>query len=133
MNNFLVTLGLNLITVVFAFALGYHEGEVAERERVNAAVIQEQINHAKSIAEATNSLTLASSEYDRVKSERDQLVERLRNSARANGKADSLGACEARVARLEGVVAGLHELVERCDSGWHGCAARKDALSEVVK
>lgn len=133
MNNFLVTLGLSLIAVVVAFGVGYHEGEVAERERVNAAVTQEQINHAKSIAEATNSLTLASNEYDALKRERDQLVERLRNSARANGKADSLGACAARVARLEGMVERLHGLAERCDAGWHGCAARKDALSEVVK
>jgi hypothetical protein len=31
------------------------------------------------------------------------------------------------------MVQRLSELVEGCNSGWHGCAKRKDALIEVVK
>lgn len=131
--NTLTSIAIVALGVVLVFAGGYESGKTAERERMNAIVTQEQINHAKSVSEATNTISLASSEYDAVKRERDQLVERLRNSARASAKADSLVACHARVARLEGMVSRLHGLVERCDAGWHGCAARKDALSEVVK
>ena len=133
MRETIASILIGALATILVFASGYESGKTAERERMNAIVTQEQIKHAKSVAEATNSIVAASHEYDAIKSERDQLVERLRNAARANGKADSLGACEARVARLEGVVAGLHELVERCDSGWHGCASRKDALIEVIK
>ena len=131
--NGIVSVAVSVIAAILVFTSGYESGKSAERERMNEIVLQEQIKHAKSVAEATNSIVTASAEYDSVKRERDSLVERLRNSARANGKADSLGACAARVARLEGMVERLHGLAERCDAGWHGCAARKDALSEVVK
>jgi hypothetical protein len=34
---------------------------------------------------------------------------------------------------LAAMVRDLHDLAEKCDSGWHGCASRKDALTEAVK
>ena len=105
----------------------------AQLDAINLEVQQEQVRHAKKLSEATNSIVTASNEYDAVRAERDALIERLRKSASSGQAGDSLGACNARVARLEGMVAGLHKLVESCDSGWHGCAARKDALIEAVK
>jgi len=131
--NTLTSITIGALAAILVFVSGYESGKMAERERMNAIVTQEQINHAKSLAEAANSLTLASNEYDSVKSERDVLARKLRIATSGGGQADSAGACEARAARLENMVDGLLDLVERCDSGWHGCAARKDALSEAVK
>ena len=131
--NYLTSFIIGALAAVLVFVSGYESGKTAERERMNAIVTQEQINHAKSLAEATNSLTLASSEYDRVKSDRDSLSRRLLQYTRGGSKGSAAGACEARAARLEGMVEQLHGLVEACDGGWHGCAARKDALAEVVK
>ena len=132
-SDFLFNVGATLIFVVVAFCAGYWDGMSAERERMNEIVLQEQANHAKSVSEATNSLVTASNEYDAVKRERDALALKLRRATSGSGKADSAGACEARVARMEKLVEQLHGLVERCDSGWHGCAVRKDALTETVK
>lgn len=131
--NSLTSILIGTLAAVLVFVSGYESGKTAERERMNAIVTQEQIKHAKSVAEATNSIVTASNEYDAVRAERDALIERLRKSASSGQAGDSLGACNARVARLEGMVAGLHKLVERCDAGWHGCAVRKDALVETVK
>lgn len=129
----LTSITIVALGVVLVFAGGYESGKSAERERMNEIVIKEQINHAKSVSEATNSLVTASAEYDSVKRERDALALKLRRATSGSGKTDSAGACEARAARLERMVERLHELVERCDSGWNGCARRKDALSEAVK
>jgi hypothetical protein len=131
--NSLTSIAIMALAAVLVFASGYESGKTAERERMTAIVTQEQIKHAKSVAEATNSIVAASNEYDAVKSERDRLADRLRRATSGSGKADSAGACEARAARLENMVDGLLDLVERCDAGWNGCARRKDALSEAVK
>lgn len=123
-----------LVVLVFgAYLAGRTDGVKAERERMNELVQKEQINHAKQLSKANDSLVVASKEYDCVKSERDRLALKLRRATSTNGQGFADGACATRVARLEAMVNGLHELVERCDSGWHGCAARKDALVEAVK
>ena len=103
-------------------------------EAIERAADQERIKNAKQLSTAADSLVAASREYDSVKSERDRLALRLRQSvSNSGGAANSAGACEVRATRLEGVVRDLHELVERCDSGWHGCASRKDALVQAVR
>lgn len=102
-------------------------------EGMREAVIQQEKDHAKKLATATNSITLAAAEYDSVRAERDALSRKLLRAAGAAGAGDTLGACQARNSRLESMVGELHSLVEACDSGWHGCASRKDALSEVVR
>jgi hypothetical protein len=133
MRETITSILIGALAAVLVFASGYESGKTAERERMNEIVLQEQINHAKSVSEATNSLVTASNEYDAVKRERDALALKLRRATSDSSKGSAAGACEARVARLEEMVEQLHGLVERCDSGWHGCAARKDALSEAVK
>lgn len=129
----LTSIAVGALAVVLVFAGGYESGKKAERERMNELVIKEQINHAKSVSEATNSLVTASAEYDSVKRERDALALKLRRATSGGSKGSAAGACEARVASLERMVDGLLDLVERCDAGWNGCARRKDALSEAVK
>ncbi len=131
--NSLASIAIGALAAILVFASGYESGKVAERERMNEIVIKEQISHAKSLAEATNTISAASREYDGLKSERDALALKLRQYASANGKTSAQRLDESRVTRLERMVADLQQLVEQCDAGWHGCAARKDALSEAVK
>ena len=105
----------------------------SELSKIKSFALQQEVEHAKKLATATDSILVASREYDVVRSERDVLSRKLLDATRRSREADSLGACEARAARLATMVRGLHELAEKCDAGWHGCAARKDALVEVVK
>ena len=105
----------------------------SQLEAINKAVQEEQINHAKQLSKASDSLVLASKEYDSVRAERASLVARLRKSASGGSAGDSLDTCRVRASRLEAMVADLHELVEACDRGWQGCASRKDALIDVVR
>ena len=100
---------------------------------IDAAVEQERIDYVKRLSTATDSILVASREYDAVRAERDVLSDRLRKQVGSRAAGDSPGACVARVADLERMVADLHGLVEKCDNGWHGCASRKDALTEIVK
>ena len=130
--NTLTSIAIGALSAILVFVSGYESGKMAERERMNELVIKEQINHAKSVSEATNSIVAASNEYDSVKRERDALALKLRRATSSSKDGSSAGTCEARTARLERMVERLHELVERCDSGWNGCARRKDALVEAV-
>ena len=133
MNGRVVGTVLALVFVAAVYVSGRMDGIEAERARFNELANKERTEHAKKLSEATNTIVAASREYDSVKSERDALAERLRKQLRAGGKASAGGACEARVARMEKLVEQLHGLVEKCDAGWHGCAARKDALVQAVK
>lgn len=105
----------------------------AQLDAINQEVQQEQVRHAKKLSEATNTIVTASREYDAVRAERDVLSDRLRKQVGGRAAGNSAGTCEARAAKLARMVDELSGLVERCDNGWHGCAVRKDALSEVVK
>ncbi len=132
MNN-LYSLLIGALAVVLVFASGYETGKTAERERMNEVITQEQMSHAKSLAKAADTISVASREYDAVRSERDVLSRKLLDATRRRPEADSLGTCQRRVTDLEGMVTDLHGLVEKCDSGWNGCARRKDALVEAMK
>ena len=105
----------------------------SELSKIKSFAHQQEVEHAKKLATATDSILVASREYDVVRSERDVLSRKLLDATRRSREADSLGACAARIASLEAMVRDLHGLAEKCDAGWHGCASRKDALSEVVK
>ena len=131
--NSLYSLLIGALATVLVFASGYETGKTAERERMNEVITQEQMSHAKSLAKAADTISVASREYDAVRSERDVLSRRLLDATRRRPEDDSLGTCQRRVADLEGMVTDLHGLVEKCDAGWNGCARRKDALVEAVK
>jgi hypothetical protein len=105
----------------------------SELSKIKSFAHQQEVEHAKKLATATDSILVASREYDAVRSERDVLSRKLLDATRGSSKADTLGTCQRRVADLESLVGQLHGMVEKCDAGWHGCAARKDALSEVIK
>ncbi len=105
----------------------------SELSKIKSFAHQQEVEHAKKIATATDSILVASREYDAVRSERDVLSRKLLNATRRGREADSLGTCQRRVTDLESMVRDLHGMVEKCDAGWNGCARRKDALVEAVK
>ena len=105
----------------------------SELSKIKQFAQQQELEHAKKLAAATDSILVASREYDAVRSERDALSSRLRRATSSGGQGVADGACAARIASLAAMVADLHELVEACDRGWQGCASRKDALIEVIK
>ena len=131
--NSLYSLLIGALAAVLVFASGYESGKTAERERMNEVIKQEQITHAKSLAKAADTISVASREYDAVRSERDVLSRKLFDATHRSTEADSLGTCQRRVTDLESMVGQLHGMVEKCDAGWNGCAKRKDALIEVIK
>ena len=126
---------LIILALCVLLALSEWQNNALQKEiaAMKEAAYQEEIKHAKQLSTATDTIVAASREYDALKLSRDDLLARLRQQVRGGGKTDSAGTCEARTARLARMVDELSGLVEKCDSGWHGCAARKDALSEAVK
>jgi len=125
----LIVLALGVLLALFEWQNNVLQKEIAAMKE---AVYQEEIKHAKQLSKATDTIVAASREYDALKLSRDDLLARLRQQVRGSGKADSTGTCEARAAKLARMVDELSGLAEKCDSGWHGCATRKDAVVEVL-
>jgi hypothetical protein len=125
------------ITILLAVAFLFTKAEAlrldSELSKIKEFTHQQEVDHAKKLSTATNSILIASREYDSVRSERDALSRRLRNATSSDRETAPGGACTARVTELEGMVRDLSELVEACDTGWNLCATRKDALIEVVR
>jgi hypothetical protein len=99
------------------------------------ALEQARAENIKGLEDATNSLLLADQRYQRIVADRSALLDRLRRSTadKPSQDGDSLGACQARATALGAMVRDLSDMAEKCDSGWHECAKRKDALIEVIK
>ena len=112
----------------------YYLHQIDEIKAAHAeAIAKAKDENIKGLANATESILLADKRYSSLLNERNTLLARLRNSTRANQGSDSINACQSRVTNLGRMVQELSGLVENCNSGWHGCAKRKDALIEVVK
>jgi hypothetical protein len=112
----------------------YYLHQIDEIKAVHAeAIAKAKDENIKGLANATDSILLADKRYSSLLNERNDLLARLRNSTRTDKTPDSLNACRTRNADLGNMVQQLSGLVEECNSGWHGCAKRKDALIEVVK
>jgi hypothetical protein len=122
-----------LLAVAFLFTKAEALRLDSELSKIKEFSRQQEADHAKKLATATDSILIASREYDSVRSERDALSRKLRSATSGSGKATPGGACTARVAELEGMVRDLSDLVKACDTGWNLCATRKDALIEVIK
>ena len=61
----------------------YYSAEIAGMQRKQAEAVQkEQTTHAAKLAAATDTILLAQSEYDAVRSELDRALGRLRNAPR---------------------------------------------------
>ena len=127
------------IALVSAFLSGfcvrsYYLHQIDEIQAAHAeAIAKAKDENIRGLANATDSILLADKRYSALVDERNDLLARLRNSTRTNQGTDSINACNARNADLGRMVQELSGLVENCNSGWHGCAKRKDALIEVVK
>lgn len=112
----------------------YYLHQIDEIKAAHAeAIAKAKDENIKGLANATDSILLADKRYSSLLNERNTLLNRLRNSTRTDKTPDSLNACQSRNADLGNMVQQLSGLVEECNSGWHGCAKRKDALIEVVK
>jgi hypothetical protein len=122
-----------LLAVAFLFTKAENIRLDSELSKIKEFSRQQEADHAKKLATATDSILIASREYNVVRSERDALSRKLRSATSGSREADSLGSCTARITQLEGMVRDLSELVAQCDSGWNLCATRKDALIEVVR
>ena len=112
----------------------YYLHQIDEIKAAHAeAIAKAKDENIQGLANATDSILLADKRYSSLLNERNDLLTRLRISTRANKGTDSINACIQRNADLGRMVQELSGLVENCNSGWHGCAKRKDALIEVVK
>lgn len=132
---------VSLVVYVLCFGAGvvvtalYYRHDMAQAEVARSAAVADQAKlNAKGLSDATNTILLAQAQYDSVKRERDNLLERLRNTA--GGVSQSGSACatsDGRIAELQRMVTELSELAAQCQDGWQRCATRHDALVEVVK
>lgn len=122
-----------LLAVAFLFTKAEALRLDSELSKIKEFSRQQEVDHAKKLSTATNSILIASREYDSVRSERDSLSRKLHSATSGGRETAPGGACTERVADLERMVGELSELVKACDTGWNLCATRKDALIEVVR
>ena len=112
----------------------YFSREIADMQRIQAIAVKEaEESHARKLAKATDTIVRAQSDFATVRAERDRALERLRNHQRTGADTRSVNALRSRVAELEDMVRRLAEAGSKCDDGWHRCAARYDALTQVLK
>lgn len=145
MNKGLITFVLNAAAGVCLFFIcayvGYHaaelkyEKQIAEMERAQAIALKEaQESHAAGLAKATDTILLASSEYDTLRAELDSYRTRLRDAnRRRSAEGNSADALNARVTELEKLVQRLVDAGSECGRHYQRSAANHDALAEILK
>lgn len=131
-----------LAGVALGFVIGsqvtslWYENQIAETEKEIAATVEElRIKNAEQQSKATDTILLAQDEYRALASERDTLVERLRNQQSASHRTperNTEAALRKRVADLEKLVGELSQAAAKCDSGWQRCATKLDALIDAI-
>ena len=129
-----------VVAVVLAFGAGawltsaHYGREIADMERAQAIVLKEaQESHAAGLAKATDTILLASSEYNDLCAELDRARARLRHAdGHSSAGGDSADALKKRVVRLEGLVQRLADSGSECGRLYQRCAANHDALAEAV-
>ena len=129
-----------MVAVVLAFGAGawltsaHYDREIALMEAAQSDALRAaERKNAEGLAKATDTILLASSEYDDLRAQLDSYRARLRH-ADGNGSAggDSADALKKRVARLEGLVQRLADSGSECGRLYQRCAANHDALAAVV-
>ena len=129
-----------MVAVVLAFGAGawltsaHYDREIALMEAAQSDALRAaERKNAEGLAKATDTILLASSEYDTLRAELDRARARLRH-ADGNGSAggDSADTLKKRVARLEGLVQRLADSGSECGRLYQRCAANHDALAAVV-
>lgn len=112
------------------------EAQIADfKAQMASAVSNQRKDYEKRISEATSRLVLESRRADVARTERDDLLNRLRvASARADGaSANSDRSYRAEYAQCRKFLTEGSELLVSCDSLARRIAKEKDALAEVVK
>lgn len=135
------------VVVIFVIAIGvYYAGYSAANKECKLKITkmeltqQEAINderkkQSEKLSASANTILLAQSEYDILRTERDNLLKRLRESSAANisKPGHSVESLRKRIAELEGMVERMAEAASRCGDGFERCAQKHDALVEIVK
>ena len=112
------------------------EAQIADfKAQMASAVSDQRKDYEKRISEATSRLVLESRRADVARTERDDLLNRLRvASARADGAtADSDRSYRAEYAQCRKFLIEGSELLSEGDQLARRIAREKDALSEIVK
>ena len=112
------------------------EAQIADfKAQMASAVSDQRKDYEKRISEATSRLVLESRRADVARTERDNLLNRLRvASARADGAtADSNRSYRAEYAQCRKFLIEGSELLSEGDQLARRIAREKDALSEIVK
>lgn len=131
---------VGFIAFLAAFGSGYyaascHYGEViANMEKAQAeAVAQAEKKNAQGLSKATDTINLASAEYNDLRAELDRARARLRHAnGRSSTSGDSADVLGRRVAELEAMVQRLVESGSECGRLYQRCASTHDALSKAV-
>lgn len=113
-----------------------YEAQIAtEREQTALAIKEQGKDYERRLSEATSKLVLESRRADVARTERDDLLRRLRvASARADGAtADSDRSYRAEYAQCRKFLGEGAELLAEADDLARRIAREKDALAEVVK
>ena len=113
-----------------------YEAQIAtEREQTALAIKEQGKDYERRLSEATSKLILESRRADVARTERDDLLNRLRvASARADGaSANSDRSYRAEYAQCRKFLTEGSELLVSCDSLARRIAKEKDALAEIVK
>ena len=132
-----------IVVVGIASAFGGHwltkehyEAQIAsEREQIALAVKQQKEDYEKRISTATSRLVLESRRADTARTERDDLLRRLRvaNARADRADTDSNSVDRAEYARCRRFLEEGAGLLAEGDDLARRIAREKDALSEIVK
>ena len=136
----LLSAAFGFVCFLVAFGSGYYaaachyDEEIAQMKKAEAeAVAGAEKKNATSLAKATDTINLASAEYNDLRAELDRARARLRHANGNGGAGNSANALAKRVAELEGVVQRLVESGSECGRLYQRCASNHDALAEAVK
>ncbi len=130
-----------MAAVVLAFGAGawltsaHYDREIALMEAAQSDALRAaERKNAEGLAKATDTILLASSEYDALRGDLDSYRARLRDAnRRRSAEGDSADALNARVTELEKLVQRLVDAGSECGRHYQRSAANHDALAEILK
>lgn len=130
-----------MVAVVLAFGAGawltsaHYDREIALMEAAQSDALRAaERKNAEGLAKATDTILLASSEYDTLRGELDSYRTRLRDAnRRRSAEGNSADALNARVTELEKLVQRLVDAGSECGRHYQRSAANHDALAEILK
>ena len=130
-----VLCALSALTAHWLTKAHYEAKEAAFMQKIYAKHASQKDDYERRLSEATSKLVLESRRADTARSERDDLLRRLRvASARADGaSADSDRSYRAEYAQCRKFLGEGAELLAEADDLARRIAREKDALSAIVK